>query len=137
MMALKEKALLQNILSFLRNTPEILSVTTCSSLPYINFKTSDIYQNVYYFFRFFIIHRNPIDFPQFITNVNKTYRRQRGVSKVQLCIIQKVPLTSSFFLPCSSALSSNLKEGTSGEHNNSYCPHRFEMVGLLTSPPSS
>lgn len=82
-----------------------------------------IYQNVYYFFRFFIIYGNPIDFPQFITNMNKTYRRQRGVVKQHLRIRQKMPLTFSFFLSCSSTSSSNLKAGIYGEHNNSYCPH--------------
>lgn len=58
-----------------------------------------IYQNVYYFFRFFIIYRNPIDFSQFITNMNKTYRRQRGVVKWWLYIIQKMPLTFKLSSP--------------------------------------
>lgn len=41
-----------------------------------------IYQNMYYFFRLFIIYRNPIDFPQFITNMNKPYRRKKEIVKL-------------------------------------------------------
>lgn len=74
MTVLEENALC-NIYYLLRNTSEILSIITW--LSWINFKMFVIYQYVYYFFRFFIIHRNPIDFPQFITNVNKTYRSQK------------------------------------------------------------